>query len=78
VSRGHSKNKLFNVWLSEEEYHKFEEFLDKFSVEDTLSDRTRSFIHWLGEQTEGIDRALFLRCKSLLGVSISPDCQKLI
>jgi deoxyhypusine synthase len=57
VSRGHGKNKLFNVWLSEDDYRKFEEFLDKFSAGDSFSDRSRSFIHWLGEQTEGIDRA---------------------
>jgi deoxyhypusine synthase len=39
VSRGHSKNRLFNVWLSEEDYHKFEEFLDKFSVGEMFSDQ---------------------------------------
>jgi hypothetical protein len=56
VSRGLGKNKILGVWVSEEDYPKLQEFLDKFSAGDSFSDQLRNFIHWLVSQTEGIDQ----------------------
>jgi hypothetical protein len=61
VSRGHAKNKLFQVWLSEEDYRKFEEFLDKFSAGDTDAERRRQLFHWLAEQTQSLDQTILAR-----------------
>lgn len=44
MNKQHDQNKMLGVWLSEEDYRKFEEFLDKFSAGDSFSDRARSFI----------------------------------
>jgi len=53
-----SKNKLFQVWLTNEEMEKVKEFLDKFSAGDSEADQRRHFMQWLGKQTEGIDQRL--------------------
>lgn len=63
MSRGHVKNKILGVWLSEKDYQKLEQFLDKFSTGDSFSDQLRSFIHSPVNQTEGIDQTR-LTCAS--------------
>ena len=64
MSRGLGKNKIFGVWVSEEDYQKLQKFLGKFSAGDSFSDQLRNFIHWLVSQTEGIDQTkLALRLK---------------
>jgi hypothetical protein len=47
---------MLQVWISKEDSEKLQQFLDKFSAGDLFLDQLRNLIHWLGEQTEGIDK----------------------
>jgi hypothetical protein len=53
-NRKTGKNKMIGVWVSLEEFERFQKFLDQFSSGESFSEQVKSFVHWLGTQTEGI------------------------